>query len=684
MSTPTRMRGRPSRFTVLVGATAFTFALLVVCFAMYVRAEKAIDTANDRRHRSFLLAEELRQSSDDLTRMVRTYVATGAPIWRRHYEEILGIRDGRLPRPLEYDAVYWDLVGPDDRRPRPAGPAVPLIDLMARAGITEDELALLAQGKAESDALTRTEFAAMALVESGTVSLPADRARALAMLHDDAYRAAKAAIMRPILEFELRIDARTLRAVHAAEADALRMRVAFVMLGLLLAFLLWSVRQQLTSLLGGSLDDVIACLGRLSRGEFGTEVPVLPGHDGSVLGRLRRTQDDLARLDAQRREAEARIRESERRFHQVLDDMLEGCMIIDFDWRYLYVNDAAARHGHLVREEIVGRRMTDLHPGIQATVVFGHFDHVMKRREPRRFEESVTFADGSTAWYEFSAAPTAEGLFVLSLDITERRLLAERLARTNADLERQVAQRTADLQAALDAAHQASEAKSAFLSNMSHELRTPMNAILGFAQLLQMQPLPAEQARQVDEVRRAGEHLLALIDDLLDLTRIESGQLAITLAPVDVAGLVEDALGIVRPLITQRGLALENRVPAGLRGMADAVRLRQVVVNLLSNAAKYNREGGRVVVEAGPAPSGPARVRLSVTDAGAGLAPELLPRLFRTFERLDAARRGVEGTGIGLALSRHLVERMGGTIGVDSRPGVGSTFWVELPAAAPT
>jgi PAS domain S-box-containing protein len=363
--------------------------------------------------------------------------------------------------------------------------------------------------------------------------------------------------------------------------------------------------------------------------------------------------------------------------------MLEGCMIIDFDWRYLYVNDAAARHGHVARDEIVGRKMTEYYPGIEATGVFGHFSHVMTRREPRRFEESFTFADGSTAWYEFSAVPTTEGIFVLSLDITERHLLAERLSQANAELEGQVAQRTADLQAALDAAQQASEAKSAFLSNISHELRTPMNAILGFAQLLQMQPLPADQERQVAEIRRAGEHLLALIDDLLDLTRIESGQMTLALAPVQGAGLVADAYSFVRPLFGQRGLTLENRVPPGVWLTADAVRLRQVVVNLLSNAAKYNREGGRVVVDAGPAASGSGRVRLSVRDTGAGLSPEQLPRLFRTFERLDAGRRGVEGTGIGLALSRHLVERMGGSIGVDSEPGVGSTFWLELPAAGP-
>jgi CheY-like chemotaxis protein len=249
----------------------------------------------------------------------------------------------------------------------------------------------------------------------------------------------------------------------------------------------------------------------------------------------------------------------------------------------------------------------------------------------------------------------------------------------NEQLERQVAERTSELQAALDSARQSSEAKSVFLSGMSHELRTPMNAILGFSQLLQLQPLPAQQLDAVNEIRGAGQHLLALIDDLLDLTRIEAGKLAVVAVPVDVAEVVDEALRFAQPMFAARRLELVNRTPAGPRMRADPVRLRQVLVNLLSNAAKYNREGGRVVIDA--TSQGPQRLRLRVSDTGQGIAPERMHRLFQTFERLGAEHSGIEGSGIGLALSRQLAELMGGTLGVESQVGEGSTFWVELPVA---
>ena len=325
-----------------------------------------------------------------------------------------------------------------------------------------------------------------------------------------------------------------------------------------------------------------------------------------------------------------------------------------------------------------------VHPDDREAVAAA-FRQSVADRTPYQIEHRLLMADGRIKWVQERCESLfdADGQPVRSVgtvqDITERREWAQRLSTMNEQLERQVAERTAELRAALDAARQSSLAKSSFLSGMSHELRTPMNAILGFSQLLQMQALPAQQLDAVNEIRSAGQHLLSLIDDLLDLTRIEAGKLAVVAVPVDLAAVVDEALRIVQPMLAVNRLRLVNGAPAGLAVQGDPVRLRQVLVNLLSNAAKYNREGGEVAIDVTRPDR--QRVRLRVSDTGVGIAPERMGRLFQTFERLGAEHSGVEGSGIGLALSQQLAELMGGTLGVASRLGEGSTFWIELPLA---
>jgi diguanylate cyclase (GGDEF)-like protein/PAS domain S-box-containing protein len=297
-----------ARFTFYLRLTLVFFAVFVATFIMYVRAEKEIDHANEVRLQSFRLASELWQSSDDLTRMARTYVITSAPIYRQHYQEILDIRDGKKPRPLDYQNTYWDMVMTDDRRPRPFGAAVPFLDLMRNAGFTNEEFALLAQSKKNSDSLTHTELSAIRLVDSATPSREAARAAAIYMLFDPAYQAAKAAIMRPISEFQKLVDNRTLVAVHAAESNATRMRLAFLAFGLLLLSLMWKARGNLYDILGCSINDLHSNIARLGKGDFAATIRVEPGRDDSILAWLAHTQEDLGRLDLQRKEAEERSR----------------------------------------------------------------------------------------------------------------------------------------------------------------------------------------------------------------------------------------------------------------------------------------------------------------------------------------------------------------------------------------
>lgn len=231
------------------------------------------------------------------------------------------------------------------------------------------------------------------------------------------------------------------------------------------------------------------------------------------------------------------------------------------------------------------------------------------------------------------------------------------------------------------AAEAASRAKTSFLTRISHELRTPLNAVLGFTQLMETDPAdpPSEGQRQrLQLVRESGRHLLAMISDLLDLTRAESGQFALQLSPVALAPLVRECEAMLQPSVEAAGVALSADADTSLVVRGDADRLRQVLLNLLDNAVKYNRRGGHVRLSA-RADAGEAL--LEVRDDGIGIAADELPLLFDPFWRSPAARRAGEGSGIGLAVTQSLVRAMGGRIEVESRPGVGSRFGVRLPLA---
>ena len=239
----------------------------------------------------------------------------------------------------------------------------------------------------------------------------------------------------------------------------------------------------------------------------------------------------------------------------------------------------------------------------------------------------------------------------------------------------------AALRQAMEDAERANTAKSEFLSRMSHELRTPLNVVLGFAQLIEMRgSLAAKDAEAVEQILRAGRHLLELINEVLDLSRIESGRMAISPEPVELCELATEALDLIAPLAQERRVRLSAELDCcDCHVTADRQRLKQVLLNLLSNAVKYNRDGGEVTVSRAPGP--PDRMRLSVTDTGPGIPAARLDRLFEPFERLGAESGRVEGTGLGLALSRQLVTLMDGKIGAETREGDGSTFWIELAVA---
>ncbi|HZX26166.1 MAG TPA: ATP-binding protein [Telluria sp.] len=279
----------------------------------------------------------------------------------------------------------------------------------------------------------------------------------------------------------------------------------------------------------------------------------------------------------------------------------------------------------------------------------------------------------------------------IAREAEQRAQAQQEVMRLNAGLEQRVHERTmqlelanAELELAMAEARKANQAKSAFLSAMSHELRTPLNAILGFAQLLGSDSLPStpEQKKEfADHILKSGRHLLTLINEILDLAKVESGQVALSMEPVALGEVLTEVRAMVEPLAARRAVRVLFPSSCTLMLKADRTRLRQVLLNLLSNAIKYNREQGAVVVAVQDAEGG--RMRITVQDTGQGLTPEQVARLFEPFNRLGQESGAEEGTGIGLVVTKRLVELMNGKIGVTSTPGVGSVFWFELGLAEP-
>ena len=267
------------------------------------------------------------------------------------------------------------------------------------------------------------------------------------------------------------------------------------------------------------------------------------------------------------------------------------------------------------------------------------------------------------------------GYLLIGTDNTARkRVDAER-----GQVEQALQDKNVELEAARALAEKANLAKSDFLSSMSHELRTPLGAILGFAQLIESgNPAPTvAQKRSIDQILKAGWYLLDLINEILDLALIESGRLSLSLEPVSLAEVLSECEAMIEPQARQRGIQLQFvRLATSHQVLADRIRVKQVLINLLSNAIKYNKLGGSVTVEC--TPRGPSVIRVSVRDTGAGLAPEMVAQLFQPFNRLGQTVNPEEGTGIGLVVSKRLVELMQGHIGVDSTIDHGSVFWFEL------
>ncbi len=397
-----------------------------------------------------------------------------------------------------------------------------------------------------------------------------------------------------------------------------------------------------------------------------------------IIGYLLIGTDNTARkqVEEERQKLDQRLRDQHFYTRSLIESNIDALMTTDPRGIITDVNKQTEALTGCTRDELIGAPFKNYFTD-PARAEAG-INRVLSEGKVTNYELSARARDGTLTVVSYNATTfhdrdrRLQGVFAAARDVTERKRFEQALQETNVEL-----------QSAKLAAEKANLAKSDFLSNMSHELRSPLNAILGFAQLLEStSPLPTTaQSESISQILQAGWHLLKLINEVLDLAVVESGKVSISLEPVSLAAVMAECQAMMEPQAQQRGIRMIfPQLEIAYLVNVDRTRMKQVLINLLSNAIKYNREQGTVEVKC--TAISPERIRISVTDTGEGLAPEKLAQLFQTFNRLGQEASGAEGTGIGLVVSKRLVELMGGVIGAESNAGVGSVFWIELLLAS--
>lgn len=516
-----------------------------------VEQQEAVAAAEARRYQSYQLADELRQSSDDLTRMVRTHVVSGDPAYEQYFQRILSIRKGESARPTDYGGIYWDFVTATGKEPGSMGDPVSLKDLMREMAFSKEEFAKLDQAEGRSDQLVKLEERAMAAVKglfpdaSGALVVKGepDLELARSLLHGPEYHRAKADIMEPIDEFLGMVEARTAAETAALRAEGQKLGLLAIVLMVAAVGLLGFAYIKIRARVERPVRTLASAAEAIEAGRYETRV--------AVEGR-----DELGRL--------------------------------------------------------------------------------------------------ATAFNSMSGA--------IARDIDRRQKVA------------------AELSEAREQADAANRAKSAFLASMSHELRTPMNAILGYSEMLIEELEDEGRESAVADLRKihgAGKHLLALINDVLDLSKIEAGKVELYVETFEVQAVLNEAEATLTPLAAKNGNRLVIETAGGIgKVRADLTKVRQSLFNLLSNAAKFTKDGTitlRTWVSAD-------RIHFAVTDTGIGIPADKLDHVFEEFTQADSSTtRNYGGTGLGLAISRRFCRMMGGDITVESEVGRGSTFTIELP-----
>ncbi|WP_085909260.1 ATP-binding protein [Kiloniella majae] len=695
---------------VLLGATTLTLGLLYDSSTKLTHKEI-------QRLEALKLADRLRQSSDDLTRMARSYAVTGEQRFEQYFNDILDIRDGKSPRPQNYNSIYWDFVisgQPNDDDPEPAAS---LLSLIKAVGISEKELGLLEAAKTNSDDLVFLERKAFAALnglftdENGglTRKAPPDPQLAADILFSDAYHDAKAKIMRPINSFGIEIDRRTAREVAVIESKINRLTIMAAILVLsTIIFVIISYFHLQSRLIRPILHLA----------DVSTEIK-----SGNLNIRLQDTSnDEIGQLGYSFNTMLDKIQESLASLHKEITTRRELSERLDKNNDSLLRAQRVAMMGHWFwdltngHEEwsenlfsVYGLR-DDVTPGYDTFIACVHPDdrERVERIQAKNLERGSKFSlsyrvvHGSgdvrhvTSHNDLNCDASGKVLQVTGLvqDVTELKLTEERLEKAkqeveelNRNLEAKIKQRTKALEEAKDAAETANSAKSNFLATMSHEIRTPLNGMIGMAQLLKNTPLNADQELKISTLISSSQSLLEIINDVLDMSKIESGALELENRIFDLPEILIPLEATFGTLADEKGIEFVTDIDLQNHKLiySDQTRLRQILNNLLSNAFKFTKEGQVRLSISLTTVNNTTELSILVEDTGVGIAEDRLDSIFDAFTQADnTITRKFGGTGLGLSITKSLIALLKGNIRVTSKLGGGTSFWIELPITLPS
>ena len=658
------------------------FIALIFAFGIYVYSEKQIDAANELRITSYKLAEELRQSSDDLTRMVRSYIVTSDSRYKEHYQEILDIRKGIAPRPEHYHQSYWDLLLANHSSPPSKGRKISLQDLMRENGFTEAELNKLAEAEVNSDSLSLLERNAMKLAESGS---EASRKKATLMIYDENYHLAKAKIMIPINEFNQQMVERTETAVRTAQYTSLFFMSVFI-LGLLAAgVLLWQAYLSLRNSLGGTAEEVRAHISKIGLGDFSTPAPDTELTKESVSAGLFEMQHQLLMHETERNLASAVIKQSR-------SDLEEAQRIAHIgSWQM----DPAFNHviwsTELYRIFALNPKLPPPDYEAQSKLFTPEswerlnmaMSGIVESGTPFEIELEIIKADGTLGWIlsRGEAIKDAQGnimtLHGISADIAERK----QATATNNTLRDQLLQATK------------MEAVGHLTAGIAHDFNNMLGAMMGYSELTQQVVRSGQVenvARYQDEILKAGQRAKELIAQMLTFSRMPSDSNNDDVPIILITPILKEVVSMLRSSIPSSIDLNYQSDDANLKTRIQPVNLHQIILNLTVNARDAIGEYGRIelklsrqhlpesVCASCQHPFAGDFIKLSVSDTGSGIEGHLLQNIFNPFFTTKEVGRG---TGMGLSVVHGLVHTLGGHIQVESTMGKGTKISILLPEA---